>query len=265
MATWDSSERAIVDALDEPALVVRARHRAASPTLLRERCLEHGIQGRDCGWRSAIRRRSSASSPIARATSTSPASASSADRGGCSSASWADRSVLVRMIDRSDAVSAEKMRVDFVANASHELRTPLSTVLGYAETLAEEEDLTRRASVDVRPHHPRRSAAHAADHRGPDEPLADRGGPIPRAKRERSPIAEVLGTAVRTTMAAHADGTRSARSSSTSAARLPPVRGDRTQLIQVLRQSDGQCGPLWLREVRDRRIEVTAPWRRQRG
>jgi two-component system phosphate regulon sensor histidine kinase PhoR len=48
---------------------------------------------------------------------------------------------LVRMIDRSDSVSAEKMRVDFVANASHELRTPLSTVLGYAETLADEEDL----------------------------------------------------------------------------------------------------------------------------
>ena len=45
------------------------------------------------------------------------------------------------MVDRSDAVSAEKMRVDFVANASHELRTPLSTVLGYAETLADESDL----------------------------------------------------------------------------------------------------------------------------
>ena len=49
-------------------------------------------------------------------------------------------SVLVRMTDRSAAVSAEKMRVDFVANASHELRTPLSTILGYAETLAEERD-----------------------------------------------------------------------------------------------------------------------------
>ena len=43
--------------------------------------------------------------------------------------------------DRSAAVSAEKMRVDFVANASHELRTPLSTVLGYAETLADQSDL----------------------------------------------------------------------------------------------------------------------------
>jgi two-component system phosphate regulon sensor histidine kinase PhoR len=31
--------------------------------------------------------------------------------------------------------AAEKMRVDFVANASHELRTPLTAVLGYAESI----------------------------------------------------------------------------------------------------------------------------------
>ena len=51
------------------------------------------------------------------------------------------RQLLVRLIDRSAAIAAEKMRVDFVANASHELRTPLSTILGYAETLADESDL----------------------------------------------------------------------------------------------------------------------------
>lgn len=50
-------------------------------------------------------------------------------------------SLLVRLIDRSAAIAAEKMRVDFVANASHELRTPLSTILGYSETLADEPDL----------------------------------------------------------------------------------------------------------------------------
>ena len=44
---------------------------------------------------------------------------------------------LLRLIDRSAAHAAEKMRVDFVANASHELRTPLTTVLGYAESLEE--------------------------------------------------------------------------------------------------------------------------------
>ena len=64
--------------------------------------------------------------------------------------------MLVRMIDRSDAVSAEKMRVDFVANASHELRTPLSTVLGYAETLAEDRRPFRRAALEFRPDDPRR-------------------------------------------------------------------------------------------------------------
>ena len=45
---------------------------------------------------------------------------------------------LVRLLDRSAERSAEKMRVDFVANASHELRTPLTTMIGYAETLAED-------------------------------------------------------------------------------------------------------------------------------
>ncbi|MEO8547890.1 MAG: ATP-binding protein [Sphingomicrobium sp.] len=52
-----------------------------------------------------------------------------------------DRLLLVRLIDRSAAIAAERMRVDFVANASHELRTPLSTILGYSETLADEADL----------------------------------------------------------------------------------------------------------------------------
>ena len=51
--------------------------------------------------------------------------------------------VLLRLVDRSETVSAERMRVDFVANASHELRTPLSAVIGYAETLADSDDLDR--------------------------------------------------------------------------------------------------------------------------
>jgi two-component system phosphate regulon sensor histidine kinase PhoR len=48
--------------------------------------------------------------------------------------------LLLRLIDRSDSHAAEKMRVDFVANASHELRTPLTAIIGYAESL-EDEDL----------------------------------------------------------------------------------------------------------------------------
>ena len=52
---------------------------------------------------------------------------------------------LVRIIDRSVAVAAERMRVDFVANASHELRTPLATISGFAETLAEDGPLEEGA------------------------------------------------------------------------------------------------------------------------
>jgi two-component system, OmpR family, phosphate regulon sensor histidine kinase PhoR len=49
----------------------------------------------------------------------------------------AGRSV-VHLIDRTGSYAAERMRVDFVANASHELRTPLASLLGYVETLRED-------------------------------------------------------------------------------------------------------------------------------
>jgi two-component system phosphate regulon sensor histidine kinase PhoR len=46
---------------------------------------------------------------------------------------------LIHLSDRSEAAAAEQMRVDFVANASHELRTPLATLLGFIETLRDDE------------------------------------------------------------------------------------------------------------------------------
>ena len=56
--------------------------------------------------------------------------------------------VMVRLVDRSAPRAAERMRVDFVANASHELRTPLATILGYAETIAEDGDLDPRTHAE---------------------------------------------------------------------------------------------------------------------
>ncbi|MEG3174901.1 ATP-binding protein [Sphingomonas sp. RB3P16] len=45
---------------------------------------------------------------------------------------------IVQLIDRTGNYAAERMRVDFVANASHELRTPLASILGYIETLGDD-------------------------------------------------------------------------------------------------------------------------------
>ncbi|GGB36008.1 hypothetical protein GCM10011380_26750 [Sphingomonas metalli] len=46
--------------------------------------------------------------------------------------------VVMNLVDRTQHAAAERMRVDFVANASHELRTPLASIMGYIETLGEE-------------------------------------------------------------------------------------------------------------------------------
>jgi len=55
---------------------------------------------------------------------------------------------IVHLIDQTGNYAAERMRVDFVANASHELRTPLASILGFIETLSDEkagEDKATRA------------------------------------------------------------------------------------------------------------------------
>jgi two-component system, OmpR family, phosphate regulon sensor histidine kinase PhoR len=45
---------------------------------------------------------------------------------------------VVHLIDRAARHAVEQARVDFVANASHELRTPLAAILGFIETLADD-------------------------------------------------------------------------------------------------------------------------------
>jgi two-component system phosphate regulon sensor histidine kinase PhoR len=60
---------------------------------------------------------------------------------------------MVHLSDRSSAQAAEKMRVDFVANASHELLTPLAAVKGFIETLddpaASEDPVTRSRFLGI--------------------------------------------------------------------------------------------------------------------
>ena len=48
---------------------------------------------------------------------------------------------VVILHDFTDLQRLERVRTDFVANVTHEMRSPLASILGYAETVAEDENL----------------------------------------------------------------------------------------------------------------------------
>ena len=141
------------------------------------------------------------------------------------SAPLTDGTLLIRFVDRSEARAAEQMRVDFVANASHELRTPLSTVLGYAETLAEEgelpPDLRTKFGRTIRDE-ARRMLRIIEDLMSLSRIEADRFV----KPNESVSIAEVINTAL-----ANAGG--KCELVADVPTDLPPVRGDAAQLVQV--------------------------------
>ena len=132
--------RALVDALDEPALIVEGLTVSFANDGAKD-LLGHGIEGRDV--RLAVRHPGALEHILTGRPGEVEVTGIGQVGRPCRVVvrDLGQGAAFVRMIDRAAAVSAEKMRVDFVANASHELRTPLSTVIGYAETLAEDAEL----------------------------------------------------------------------------------------------------------------------------
>jgi two-component system phosphate regulon sensor histidine kinase PhoR len=134
-----SAVRLVIDALEEPTIIVGGT-RVALANAPARKLLGDGIEGRDV--RLAIRHPQALDLILAHRSGDIEVTGI-----GEVGRTWRllikniAGSVLVRMVDRSAAVSAERMRVDFVANASHELRTPLATIIGYSETLADSGNL----------------------------------------------------------------------------------------------------------------------------
>jgi two-component system, OmpR family, phosphate regulon sensor histidine kinase PhoR len=225
-----SAMRALVDALEEPSLIVEGLTVSFANEAARS-LLGSGIEGRDV--RFAIRHPQALEQILG-------------GRGGDVDATgiaehgrpWrvivrelGHGAVLVRLVDRSAAAAAEKIRVDFVANASHELRTPLSTLLGYAETLADDGELDpalRARFTAVIRDEARRMLRIIEDLMSLSRIEADRF----RAPPEVVSIAELIETAAENSKLIA--GPRQCEVAVEVAPALSPVRGDQAQLLQVL-------------------------------
>jgi two-component system, OmpR family, phosphate regulon sensor histidine kinase PhoR len=142
-----------------------------------------------------------------------------------------DGDLLLTFRDISAARLAERMRVDFVANASHELRTPLATILGFVETLqgpAAEDAPARQRFLDIMG----REASRMT--RLIDDLLSLSRIELDKYVRPTTPLAlEPLLADVGKTLAMRLDSDQRALTIE-APADLPRVIGDRDQILQVL-------------------------------
>ena len=222
--------RALVDALDEPTLIVEGLTVALANDAAHD-LFGKSVEGRDIRL---VIRHPAALDHILNARTADIEATGIGGFGRPWQLSVRDvgsGAVLIRMIDRSEAVAAEKMRVDFVANASHELRTPLSTILGYAETLAEEQglpaDMPPKVGATVRDE-ARRMLRIIEDLMSLSRIEADRF----IAPTEEVDLAELVSAAIAS--AGHLRGAAGCEFAVDLPSELPPVRGDAGQLAQVL-------------------------------
>jgi len=140
--------------------------------------------------------------------------------------------LLALLFDQSGKQAAERMRVDFVANASHELRTPLAGILGFIETLrdpvAGADEATRERFLAIMDGEARRmqrlvddlmslSRIEADKYRSPDQPIS------------LVPLIEEVVQVFR-----QSQNKRAQDIVTEIDPQLPHVRGDRAQLSQLL-------------------------------
>lgn len=145
---------------------------------------------------------------------------------------------LIHLVNQTGNYAAEKMRVDFVANASHELRTPLASILGYVETLADEagdDPETRARFLKVVFNEARRMERLVEDLMSLSRIEAEKF----RLPAESVDLPALVGDVVAALAAEHSGRGRDIVPM--LAEGLPPVVGDRAQLSQVLHNLIGNA------------------------
>lgn len=143
----------------------------------------------------------------------------------------ADRRV-VHLIDRSGTHAAEKMRVDFVANASHELRTPLAAILGFIETLTDPkagaDEETRQRFLAIMDGEARRMQ-HLVDDLMSLSRIEAEKYRLPDTAVDMEELVSEVADIFR-----HRHGPRGSDINVSVDALVSPVQGERAQLSQVL-------------------------------
>lgn len=138
---------------------------------------------------------------------------------------------LVTLRDRTDSWVAERMRVDFVANASHELRTPLATIIGFIETLGEgggaEDAAIRQRFLGIMMGEAKRMQQLVDDLISLSRIEADRFS-TPQTPLALGPVVEEVVGVIRSGLRDDADRIE------LTIARVPDVRADRVQIAQLL-------------------------------
>jgi two-component system phosphate regulon sensor histidine kinase PhoR len=144
---------------------------------------------------------------------------------------------LIHLSDRTQTYAAERMRVDFVANASHELRTPLATLIGFIETLEEAGDdaATRNRFLKIMAGEARRMQRLVSDLMSLSRIEADKHS-VPQ---ESVALAALAGEA-RDALSHGIDAEKS-RIDITLKPDTPAVIGDRAQLSQLLHNLIGNA------------------------
>lgn len=228
----------VIDAIAEPVLMIDANRVVAANPAARALLGQH-ILGEDV--RLAIRH-PAAAERLLDPTDQSPAAPIHLVGLGTRDQRWEMRvrtlengQRIVHLIDRTGSYATERIRVDFVANASHELRTPLASLLGYVETLqdgADDDPGTRRRFLKIMHDEARRM-----------QRLIDDLISLSRieAEKYRAPADSVaLGELVEE-VCLELSGAARAADVVTELEEVPPVRGDRMQLSQLLHNVIGNA------------------------
>jgi two-component system, OmpR family, phosphate regulon sensor histidine kinase PhoR len=138
---------------------------------------------------------------------------------------------LVELLNRTAEADISRAHTDFVANASHELRTPLASIIGYMETLADE-------GTDMPPAQAEKFYATVLREARRLASLVDDLMSLSRVEAEKHDQPRETVDLVQLVRQAARDGAgpeRLKRLKFELAAESLPVRGDRNQLEQLVR------------------------------